>query len=246
MPTIENITVGCSHNWGWRLEEEDIWFNILKKKAGISFYNRSTPGAGLSYLVAKTKQLISKNLFHPKDIKHVVLQKPQSIRCPWWGADGTGYRYTNGLGGSIKAREGHLLSIKKYKELTDDEKRIVANNICRIEERLLHEFVTLFPNAKYLYFHYWGDHIMDLIHRPLLAEVNLELEKMAEQLKMTNAGMIVDLKNIKGLYDKDGDLNPDGKVLTKENWWVGHQNWHPGTRFHKLVAETVEGWINGT
>jgi len=244
MNEIENIAAGCSHSWGWRIEEKEIWTNIVEKRTGVHFYKRVRPGVGLTYLVCYIKQLISKNLFEVKNIKRVVLQKPQSIRFPWRGCDGSGYRYTNGLGGSRHPRLGHEESVKEYVKLSQENQQVVANNILSGEKRRLDEFYSLFPNAKFLYFQYWGDHLLDLIHRPILAPVNMELEKHAEAIGMENAGMIVDLDEIEGITNDDGDYFYDGKILVKNGWWVGPENWHPAKYGQEIFASRIERWIN--
>lgn len=238
--SYQYITIGCSHTNGTYLPDSDHWINILSKnRKNTHFFRISKNAAGLSFLVLYTKQYIKRGIVNPKDVKYVVIQKPKAYRHPFWGKDKTGYRYNK----KITVRQGMHISSKEWDRLSKKKQKHTSEIIFQEQCGHLAELKTIFPNAQFAYYHYWGDYIAEFIYHPLLAEVNVQLGREAALMGMDDWGTIIDPKEIDGVYDKHGDLVVLSQKLFADGWVRTEKDMHPMKRHHIIVADKVEKWL---
>jgi len=238
-----HITIGCSHTNGTYLPPSDHWIDMIFKRTGIKFFRSSKNAAGLSFLVLFTKQYIKRGIIVPENVKYVIIQKPKAYRHPFWGKDKSGYRYVDDINNKLSVQYGMHTAIKKWERLSKKARRKTSKIIFKEQLNLLVELKNMFPNAQFAYYHYWVDYIAELLHRPLLAEVNVQLGIEAENIGMDNWGTIIDPKTIKGVYDKEGDIVMLQKELFSGGWICSRFDMHPIKRYHEVVTNKVEQWL---
>jgi hypothetical protein len=215
---------------------------MIAAHTGQSFSYRSTCriASGLIHLQRRTCDLFRGQ---SERVQWLIIQKPQSLRFPWWIPDWENQvspaRYDKQNGIDLVVGRRH--SKKKFDKLGVDRKKEVAEMIFREELKCLEILRDFFSNAKMAYFHYWGDYVMDTLHQPELAEINVELGKAIKPWEIENWETIVNLKDIPILYDDEGDLNIDIQTL-HESGWI-YNDLHPGAVYHTKVLNKVKGWL---
>ncbi len=226
-----NITFGCSHTFCPYMEPQDRWTSILEQKTGIHVKMIAKTGSGLAYLTLSCRNMIDRGELEPDEIQNVVIQKPSPIRFPWWETDESGYRYAG-----LLQREGWTKSNTKFKKLSKDEKEEVADRIFIREFEMLREFREMLPQARFFYFHYWADHLMDAVMNVAFENHNMRLGVLVDSI-MTNWDMIVDPKNIPGAHDDEGDILLSGKIVYEHGWIWRPLDFHPSRKYNELVAD---------
>ena len=237
---IKALAIGCSHTNCHYLKSEDHWSEMIESDVGIYFFRITKNAIGLSHCVLKIIQSIQNNLFAPEDIEYVVLQKPDPIRFPWWGADHSGYRYPDGL----TIFNGMRASSRKFSRLNEEQQIKICDVILNKEKELLLKIRHFFPKAHLAYYHYWADYIKNALVRSPLDKINVELGLYAETIGYYNWNMIVDPKTIPGAYDTEGDIVWLTDDMFKSGWTRSSQDPHPSSKFQKAVARKVIDWLS--
>lgn len=237
---VNAITIGCSHTQCTYLELKDRWSEIIEPRLGVLFKRIGKNGTGLSHLVLQVRQAIKRHRFEPKNIKYVVVQKPDPIRFPWWETDKSGYRYPRHL----SIFEGRKESTFRYIELKKTRKLEVCEHIMEGEKNLLCEIRDLFPDAHCAYYYYWSDYFKNIIHRPILSSINPELGAYAESIGYLNWDFIINPKTIPGIFDDEGDLIWNARAMFKAGWTREKKDTHPSRKYQEIVAKKVSDWVN--
>jgi hypothetical protein len=242
---LTNVAIGCSHTRGKYLPPEKLWMVKVAADIGRGFhYHNSTQIAGgLIFIEQKLYEYISPE--QAKQTQHVVIQKPQAVRFPWWISN---WREKFDRLYYIKERldlvKGRRRSIAKFDRRSRSAKKAIAKQILEEEYQSLARIREFFPNAKMSYYYYWADAIIDdLRGRHDLVQVNVQLGERAHKLDIENWEMILDPKTLPGLYDDEGDLLLSYAELSKHGWVWHDGDPHPGPAFHGVVAEKVVQWI---
>ncbi len=232
------LAIGCSHTQCQYLEPEDRWSEIAYKKIGIYFFRVAGVANGLSHCVLQAHQYVKR--YSPRKIKYVVLQKPDPIRFPWWGTDESGYRYPDG----IAVLDGKKQSERTFNKLSKARQKIAYEVILDREKELLLEIRELFLNAHLAYYHYWSDYFKNIIYRPILSSINLELGTYAESIGYSNWGFIIDPKTIPGILDDEGDLIWNSQAMFEAGWTRAEKDTHPSRKYQEIVAQKVSDWVS--
>lgn len=121
----------------------------------------------------------------------------------------------------------------------------IAKQVFDEELQCLIRLRSLFPDAQVAYYHYWGDYLTDQLHRPNIAHVNVELGDNLADFGIENWETIVEPSSIPGVYDNEGDILMDHNTLSQGKWVTDdiRNGYHPGSKFHELVAGKVMKWL---
>lgn len=240
----EYLAIGCSHTRAKDLPGALRWTETIAPHIGqpFSYYNTCKIASGLINL-----QIRACNLFKgtSDQVKWLIIQKPQSLRFPWWLPD-----WENRVSpafydkpSNIDLVRGRNLSRKKFRILKHSEKIAVAKLIYDAEFNCLLKLRKMFSNAKIAYFHYWVDHTMDLLQWPELSEINGQLGEAIVSEGIENWNIIVDPHDIPGAYDSEGNILMDGVELAESGWAFSKRDLHPGPTYHNQVLEKVKNWV---
>jgi len=236
------LAIGCSHTRASYLPWRQRWTETIREYIGKPFSYRLTCriASGLIHLQRRTHDLFKGQA---KQVKWLVIQKPQALRFPWWIHNWENHvspsSYDKHKGIDMVA--GRKWSLRKYRKLNKKDRQQVADTIFAEEYKCLLKLQELFVNAKIAYFHYWGDYIMDSLNCPELAEVNVRLGEAITSHGIENWKMIIDLKDVPTLYDAEGDIAINVEKL-HELGWV-YNDLHAGHVYHNHVLDKVRGWI---
>lgn len=134
--------------------------------------------------------------------------------------------------------------MKIFGRLPSKRQKEITEQIFNEEFQCLVRLRQLFPKAQMSYYYYWGDCILDQLHRPNMAHINSKLGEKLVDLNIENWGTIVDPSSIPGVYDNEGDILMDMNALFKNGWIASPTDQHPGLKFHELVAVKVLEWLS--
>lgn len=235
------ISLGCSHSRVKYLEEQKTWPFIVKQSTNklFSYIHTCKIATGLVHLEKRCQEIIG-NL--SINTKCVILQKPQSIRFPWWDPKWKENISPRRYSDSLDLVQGRKYSIKKYSKLNRKRKKSVADFILQEEFNILRIIRDFFINADIYYYHYWGDYVIDYLHRPYLAENNIKLGELAESIGINNWKMIINIKDVEGITDSTGQFDINHKTLLDNGWIYGGRDGkdlHPQYKFQQEVAQKV-------
>lgn len=218
---------------------ENRWQNIVQENSGEFFEYRyaSKIASGLVHLEKRLETIPLDNA------KFVVVQKPQSIRFPWWIENWRDI-ITQSSYGKLDLVKGRKYSMKIFNRLDDERQKQIAEQVFSEELRCLHRIRQLFVNAKMAYYYYWGDCILDQLYQPNIALVNERLGQHAVDLNMENWETLIDPHDMPGVYDEEGEILMDKKKLFQNGWIASEVDQHPGSKFHALVARKVLEWMS--
>ena len=238
-PDYTHISLGCSHTRAVYLPQENRWQHIVQKETGSLFEYRyaSKIATGLVHLEKRLETIPLDNT------KFVLIQKPQPIRFPWWIENWKDLINQSSYG-RLDLVKGRKYSMKVFNRLPYRRQKEIAEQIFDEELQCLARLRRLFPDARMAYYYYWGDCILDQLHRPNIAHVNAELGENLADLNIENWGTIIDPKTIPGAYDEEGDILMDLDTLFKSGWTASITDQHPGLKFHELVARKVLEWLS--
>ncbi len=234
-----HISLGCSHTRAVYLPQENRWQHIVQKETGDFFEYRyaSKVASGLVHLEKRLETIPLDNA------KFVVIQKPQPIRFPWWIENWKDVINQSSYG-KLDLVKGRKYSMKVFGRSLPERQKEIAKQIFDEELQCLARLRQLFPDAQMSYYYYWGDSILDQLHRPNIAHVNAELGENLADLGIENWGTIVDPSDISGVYDSEGDILMDMAIMFRNRWVATQTDQHPGLKFHELVAAKVLEWLS--
>lgn len=223
-----NVTFGCSHTAG--TEEGGCWTEILQRKHGLDIVNHGKAATGFFQTIETARHVASKAAADGVVIRRVILQKPMMNRYPWYCAP---EKFE-----VVEAR-------KKFNALPDFGKKALANKIFKIEAELLEEFVSLFPEARFAYWHYWYDYHS---YAPRLIVPFLDkAEALAQSHGMDSLGMMIDAKStIDRALKEGGEFNskPFIQSMVDQGWLISLYDGHGTKKFNEAVADRVKEWCD--
>jgi len=228
------------------MQAEDRWTERVVEFTGKPFYYRETSrcASGLVNMALHARNTFHK---HPEQVKWLVIQKPQAVRFPWWIENWQDKISCSRMDyiDDIDWAKGRKMSKRRFDKLKSHKRADVAEMIYREELQCIKDLQRFFHQAMIVYFHYWADYIVDHLNRPELAEVNVRLGEAVESMGIQNWKMVVDPKEIPGVYDDEGDIIMDNDILDQHGWIRHPGDCHPGPAFHDIMFERVKRWITG-
>ena len=222
-----NVTFGCSHTGG--TEEGGSWTQVIKDKYGIDVVNHGRGGTGFFQTVEIARRAAAVAASAGHRIQRVILQKPMLNRYPWY-CDPRDFVV-------VKARQA-------FNDLPDFARKLLARRLFKIESRLLREFVGLFPEARFAYWHYWYDYH---VFAPRLLVPYLDSgQALARSLGMDVLGTIIDGQPIVARALAGGRLNskPFVQSVVDQGWVLTVNDGHATRKHNELVADRIKGWFD--
>jgi hypothetical protein len=117
-----NLALGCSNTFGIGVNEQDVWYNHLKKHFSEPFYNAGIPGGSLGGCYRSLTGLLNEGMkvkrifmFIPSKERYEVYNTVESIWTPvaWWTDHSNNIKkYLLNDESLDKFRQVHMLAIK--------------------------------------------------------------------------------------------------------------------------------------
>lgn len=225
-----NLAFGCSHTAG--VEGNESWTVLCERMHGIAFENLGRLGGGLFHILGIARSFAASHDVHT--VRHVVLQKPEFVRFPWFCTEAEFFRQ----GGVLRARSD-------FRALPSLAQRSLAREIYDHECTLLDEFVELFPAAKFAFWQQWSEHLIATHwEHPFVLWLD-RFEEYAKAKGFESFGTIIDWKPIHAEAVAHGKLLSEGWMasLIRQGWIISDTNGHTTTKHNALVATRVAEWV---